>query len=420
MDIFTNTTKNHDFFLNLFLKYGEECDVYIASAFFTHDRIISELVGKKCRVFLIVRLGHPTSYRALKSLLFKSEVQIRFYTDKSFHPKIYIFGNKIASVGSSNLTDGGLTTNQEVNLTVTPENPIFQDIRDLFSDYWEQASVLDSRILEDYKLIENKYHQIFTMESQLEQNIRERIGRVVFDNVRRGLKKPKASNIYLEGYKKDYQVFLSAYTTIRQAYEKLGKRKIDESQLPLRIEIDQFFNWVREEKAQGDSYERSPYRHGHELTDFITGNINEYIEADWSYLDAISQKKYPLIIKVLGSVDSINNATEQDIIDALLVVHAFHDCFRFHLGGEKSLIRNFLSNNELDKIKSILVYLLHNKDDDYITRMGNCIYNPDLKLKYFGDSCVQETLGWVNHENIPICNDRTLKSIRWLGFRVRI
>lgn len=420
MNLFTNTTSKRDYFYNLFANYGEECDVYIASAFFTNDRLLSELVSRKCRVYLVVRLGHPTSYKALKALLTKPEVQVRFFTDKSFHPKIYIFGNKVASVGSSNLTDAGLTSNQEVNVTVPADNPLFQEIRDLFSDYWEQARVLDSRILEDYGMIEKKYMEMFKMESQFEDNIKDKIGIVVFDNIRRGTKKPKASEIFLDEYRKSYQTFLAAYMTIKLIYEQLEKRKIDEAKLPLRIEIDQFFNWVREEKAPTDSPERAPYREGAELDKFIESNITEYIEDDWEYLSEIANEKYPVINKVLGTTESISKAMATDIVDALMVVHAFHDSFRFHEGGKEALKADFLRENDLDKIKSTLIYLLHSEEDDYITRMGNCIYNPGLKLKYFANSCVQETLGWVNHENIPICNDRTLKSIRWLGFRIKI
>ena len=420
MNLYTNSSKNRDFLKNIFYEYGDECDVYIASAFFTDDKTIHELVKNKCRIFLIVRLGQPTSHRALKSLLSVPEVQIRFFTDRSFHPKIYLFSSKIASVGSSNLTDSGLTTNQEVNVTITPDNPVFQEIRDLFSDYWEQAKVLDSRILEEYRLLQDKYMQMFTMEENLNKGIQDKIGRVVFDNIRRGLKKPKMADVYLEGYRKNYQSFLSAYTTIRQVYEKVGRRKIAENLLPLRIEIDQFFNWAREEKAPTDSPDRAPYRDGAELERFIQDSIIEYMDTEWEYLNEIARQKYPVIMRVLGTVDSLSSATAKDIVDALMVVHAFHDSFRFHEGGREALKAVFLNSNDLDDIKKTLTYLLHNEEDDYITRMGNCIFNPELKLTYFGDSCVQETLGWVNHENIPICNERTLKSIRWLGFRIKI
>ncbi|MBF0457596.1 MAG: phospholipase D family protein [Nitrospirae bacterium] len=147
MKLFTNTNDKHDFLLNLFEKYGEGCDVYIASAFFTHERMISNLVQRGCRVYLVVRLGYPTSYEALNALLSIQEVQVRFYTSRAYHPKIYILGSQIASVGSSNLTDAGLVSNQEVNVAIPADNPVFSDILDLFSNYWEQARVLDPAIL---------------------------------------------------------------------------------------------------------------------------------------------------------------------------------------------------------------------------------------------------------------------------------
>lgn len=52
--------------------------------------------------------------------------------------------------------------------------------------------------------------------------------------------------------------------------------------------------------------------------------------------------------------------------------------------------------------------------------MGNCIFNPEYKLNEFGRSAVQELLGWVNKEGIPICNGRTVKALRYLGFNVEI
>ncbi|WP_240516562.1 hypothetical protein [Brachyspira sp. G79] len=49
--------------------------------------------------------------------------------------------------------------------------------------------------------------------------------------------------------------------------------------------------------------------------------------------------------------------------------------------------------------------------------MANCIYNKDLKLKVFAQSCVKELFGVMsNDENIPLCNDRIFKSMEYLGF----
>ncbi len=73
----------------------------------------------------------------------------------------------------------------------------------------------------------------------------------------------------------------------------------------------------------------------------------------------------------------------------------------------------------IKQIKKVFKYLLYGKDD-FITRMGTCIYDQDYKLNHIARSVIQELLGWVNNENIPICNGRTVKSLRYLGFNVAI
>ena len=66
-----------------------------------------------------------------------------------------------------------------------------------------------------------------------------------------------------------------------------------------------------------------------------------------------------------------------------------------------------------------MTYLLFGSDD-YVERMGRCIFDPQFHLHEFGRSAVQEVLGWVNRENIPICNNRTLRALRYLGFDVSV
>jgi hypothetical protein len=52
--------------------------------------------------------------------------------------------------------------------------------------------------------------------------------------------------------------------------------------------------------------------------------------------------------------------------------------------------------------------------------MGTCIFSPEYKLNQFGRSAVQELLGWVNKEGIPICNSRTVKALRFFGYNIAV
>ena len=106
-----------------------------------------------------------------------------------------------------------------------------------------------------------------------------------------------------------------------------------------------------------------------------------------------------------------------EIFEALDVCHSIHDRLWFFPGGHKTLKKVFTSENELKQIQDVISYLLHGQDD-FIARMGTCIFDESYSIKQIGRSAVQELLGWVNKESIPICNGRTVKALRYLGFNV--
>ena len=96
-----------------------------------------------------------------------------------------------------------------------------------------------------------------------------------------------------------------------------------------------------------------------------------------------------------------------------------YDRRRFFAGGLSALRDEFVQQNDLAKIRNTLTFLIHG-EGDFVERMATCIFDEEFKLKGFGRSAVQETYGWVNKENVPIRNGRTVKSLRYLGFAVLI
>ena len=112
--LYTNRNTHGDFIGNAFRQVDHGQNVFIAAAFFTKTDVVEMLLEKGCLVRMIVRLGYPTSPDALSKILAKEGIEIRFFTGQSFHPKLYIFGDQEALVGSANLTDRALISNQEV------------------------------------------------------------------------------------------------------------------------------------------------------------------------------------------------------------------------------------------------------------------------------------------------------------------
>lgn len=155
MELYTNSNAKSDFFkfaLEKNIKENENID--IATVFFSDIDFIKKAVEKNCNIKLIVRISLATSMQSLKEISQMNNVNIRFFTSEKFHPKLYIFGNSIAFIGSSNLTQSGLTSNQEINISIESENPIFKYLRTLFDEYWKQAEVLDNNYIQKFIKIE--------------------------------------------------------------------------------------------------------------------------------------------------------------------------------------------------------------------------------------------------------------------------
>lgn len=417
--MFTNSNKRKDFLYDA-IRAGASspCSIYIASAFFTEDKIIEKFSNNECTVKIIVRLGYPTSAQALERCLSMKNIQIRFFTSSTFHPKLYIFGESYAIVGSANFTHNGLTTNQEVSVKIDQADDRLVELKLLFADYWAQAKVLTKEHLEHYKIILKRNKKITSKEDLVEDEIRKSIGEVIFQNITRDKQKESSENIFIEDYRKRYQEYLSVFKTIESVFKLYGKRKFSDTVIPLRLEIDSFLSFVRDKHTKGDSWSESPLLNPTEQKQKIKDYIDEWISTRYDYFEEkIVHENYPLIKNAFKDEQTFENLSIDNIIDALTVIHSFHDRLRFFQGGLDTLLTEFKNKNDHDKIKLSLSYLVFGNEETEI-RMANLIYNPKYKLAVFGTANVQELIGWVNSDGLPIVNGRTTKVMRFLGFDV--
>ncbi len=212
---------------------------------------------------------------------------------------------------------------------------------------------------------------------------------------------------------------MSAFNTIRQVYEKVGKRKISESKIPLRLEIDSFISFVRDKHAKKESWKKTPIISGETQNYKIRELIEEWNQTPWPYFEeTIVNETYLRLKSVFTSESSISLANADEIFQALCTLHSFHDRLRFYPGGLDTLKLEFLGKNDINKIKESLTYLIYG-DTDIIERMANLIFNHKYKLNVFGQANVQELIGWQNKEELPVINGRTTKILRYFGFDVR-
>lgn len=417
--LYTNQTTLKDYVKNGILAYADVPDVYIAVAFFTEANVVEEIASNGCHIRLIVRLGFPTSPHALRKLAFNKNIEIRFFSNSSFHPKLYLFGDKIALVGSANLTRAAINSNQEIVVAIDSADERFTELAILFSSYWEEASVLTEQAIKTYEQIYNKSLKAAKEIENGDIEVINTLGDIVFSNINRGTKKKTKENIFIDSYRKTYQESVTAFNQIEQVYKAVGKRKIDEEIIPLRLEIDSFFSFVRDRYATHEKWREVPIGWTDERKDLLKKLIEEWLTAKWNHFEiTIAETNYPLIKRVFASPDSINSASMEEIIDALVVLHSFYDRLRFYEGGLETLKRVFAKQNELQSVRISLSHLVFG-ETDVVKRMSDLIYNPDFKLNEFGQSNVQELVGWINNGNLPVINGRTTKVLRYFGFNIR-
>lgn len=419
--MFTNRNSHSDFVLWALERFSTDCErVMIAVPFFTDAAAVDRLVDRGSEVLLIVRLGFPTSETALKKAIENDRVHVRFYTSQSFHPKLYVFGDEIALVGSANLTDRALKTNQEIMVSIPSDDHRFDDLVALFDEYWMHASVLTNEQLAKYAYLLKRHDQATTGAYELERDVKKSIGNIEFPNITRDQVKKSAADTFLENYRKTYQETVAAFREVRDVYESVGKRRVGENVIPLRLEIDSFLSFVRVKHAQGELWRDTSLSISRdERKDMILPLLDEWLTEGSNWFDNhVVPVNYPRLLRIFESPESLKSASNDDLFDALCTLHSFFDRRRFYAGGLEGLKTSFFAANTRERIDGSLTYLVFGQDET-IRRMCSLIFAASQRLACFGRANVQELVGWMNQQELPVINGRTTKVLRYFGLKVR-
>lgn len=418
--LYANRNSHNDFVRNAINQFsGDGCNIFIAVAFFTEAGVVERLVASGSHVRLIVRLGFPTSPVALSRLLNRPGIDIRYFTGPSFHPKLYIFGERVALVGSANLTNAAINGNQEVVVTIDAMDRRFAELATLFGDYWLEAKVLTEAVVREYEVIYKRFCKLQDGIDALGEEVVDKFGSFSPSNIGRVKQKISKENLFLESFRRTYQECVSAFNIVREAYIASNYRKVDAEAVPLRIEIDSFISFVREKRAQKDSWMSGPLRSPAEQRSFISELIDEWRSIRWPHFEErIVGENYPRIQRTFATPERIAAASDEDIVEALCTLHSFHDRLQFSLGGLETLKKDFIAANQPKHLRDSLSYLLFGREH-IENRMANMLYDSDYKINKFGKANVQELIGWCNREDLPIINGRTTKVLRYFGSDVR-
>ena len=161
----------------------KDCDeIYIMTAWATERSQAYKALfenKKKIKKAIVGTHFYQTTPSFIRS--FFSEKSVRFFkqTDGVFHPKVYLFINKVDSsccmiIGSSNFTQGGLGKNYELSMIVKKniEDPIIIQLLDEISSKFNEASYFTEDELNEYE-IKWKYNKPIRAKLAVQQRLND-------------------------------------------------------------------------------------------------------------------------------------------------------------------------------------------------------------------------------------------------------
>lgn len=407
---------------NELISVGHNQIINIAVAFFTNSDVILKLLEQGCIVRLIVRLNEGTKPDELRKIYGKENLEIKYFTRETFHPKLYIVESYALYLGSSNLTKPGLSTNTELNLKIDYEDnsDIFDELSSLFDDYWVNAQPLSSEDLKKFESIITNHKSIVTEKNTCSTDILNEIGDYGINNVTI-LSDSKASEEkkekdklkqFIGDTKRSYGNYVNAFRIVESLYNETAERKWTD--IPLRIEVDRFLWWLGQTQYKKEEWNIKTLYNNEKRREIIRTLKKDFL-LDTKNFDEKSTENYFILNDKFRTKDDIVDLGEDELFEVLYMIYAFGTHAQYE-GGKAGLKEEFYTRNTIEKIKETLIYLLHSSDD-YILRLYQCIKGK-YKLNLFGEHSVKELYGYINSDNNPIYNGRIQHSMSWLGFGI--
>ena len=385
MEIISNYLERRFFTDFLRLSPGTRIRIRFAVAFFTSPELIDEVAAAspENRIHLIVSLNPPTSYHALKKILWRSNVRIDF-VPLGLHSKIYIIesdeSEPIAAVGSSNLTAGGLKRNIETNVLFRGAEVQQCGIESHFNFISEQADVLTPEALEDYR---QEFEEFRTATAS-----RKRA---------KSLSQPHAS-LSVTAARSFLDFWNAAYCVHELVRDLSGVNFPD---VPVYTAIDYFWHYV---VAVIGDVEVTALINENGRDEAIRRLFNRYSiwENEGEQYWRVLGRKVELIQTLLGEA-TIQSLTKPLARDVYASLHSSEMAIQ-RFGRDK----DFIAYNSIEEIIDSFTVLLHG--DQRIEFRINAALTTH-KLKHFGPSGVQELNGWFHPTRYPVRNSLAEKAL---------
>lgn len=207
------------------LKLAEEVWIAVALVKDSAFELVQSTIREHCIQHHLVGIDLPTPpsvLRAMQSKLNKGLFECAIYKSNfNFHPKVYLIKSEekyIAFIGSSNLTDGGLVDNVELNYKVTNQEDCLSILKWFNSLYCDGFPLTDGNI--------NEYENRFNSVNEIEEEVKQKRKAIV-------LKKHKTTISPLDGinftdryFKKEHHLAFRRDLWFSDSEEAIAEREL--------------------------------------------------------------------------------------------------------------------------------------------------------------------------------------------------
>lgn len=377
--------------------------ILIASPYIGGISAVSRILGRKWEVASDINIRLLTDLDECTRISF--ETLMHFYrvgviqSLSALHAKIYIVDQSVI-VTSANLTEAAFGKRYEMGVLL--EGAEAKDAISQFDFWWESKSTAVS--FKDIGLLEFK-----CTKSEPDSGPDKKLPPLW--QLPPPVKEPK--KMARQGKLHDFDYFIKCYNDLSDIY---GRHQRLMPQIPINLEMDGLLDYLfHQEKQPSSKYGRvtgvvpippRKLRSREEEVQKLAKKYKAWVidghDISWR------QDRSNLIKKQLGpnSVININRIDLKGVADCL-------NCMNSYPINKTGFLNP--GNNNLDDIRYNLNSLLHGKGD-IKARLVKC----RDALKYFGDSSVQELIGFYDPVSYPIRNGNSNAGLRYFGYDVSI
>ncbi len=377
-----------------------QCDwVEAAIAYVTDEKtLLKECLDHNKRLALWGRYDYsvPIACNVLRRFLERNSVNfvLRLVPD-IFHSKIIWWHDYGAYIGSANLTYSAWFQNFEAGVFLTEteleENGLADALRDFFLEVDAASHALTKDVLEEMIRWTHDRNQTVQVEAEKRFESDRKLPRL--ESLLSINRKPT-----VQRYRDD---FLKEWNDTRQILLALAPRVIEhlpawlEPGIPAGAQTDRFLHSYYVEIAGGtnEGVDREHSANRSDPDRAVRWALQWWKEQKTApaNADVLLRDWFPVVERLLAK-DRLKTLTADEFADLCAHVHAMHD---------HSLRVSWKSYGLKERI-------------------FEASYNPERKIPHLGLGALGEMAGWAHPDEFPPRNGRTSKSLRALGFNVRI